>query len=579
MAPSTRRLEIKAQATTIEFPNDAFTRLGGGALYRVGLTQRMDTMYNADPNLGVLGPFGNFDAGTELVQSRNIVPIPHRYTRHFIRGPLTPRQFWEALGQDIISNQDGGPCAPIMNLFRVACTLNVVGDPASPVAQGPLVVPLADATLLRHRKELIKHKLPGLNRTPIMVSGQQVATSLGELVQEQCAARAELNARQAQSGIKTLEDYFGTRLQVLLCLCQVATPAELPLVYQACADNGKKKERTTMQRATDDMMHQMGLADLQFVITTDLVAKVSSFSWKALPEDLSQGIHPFSVGEVNPDAIVALQGLARTYDFISSYGAAPSLSDAQSLVRGGKVTIAKSLIALDLSNYLFLAFLNVFLGTNHQGTLAWTRLTQEMSKRMITLQFYTLRTPRHQLLLPALSQRWAQLRWSYWVGQQWNSMNNVPAPNYLDLWRCLTLKTDWESPLPERYMAELPALTPPRMPPLPPLQPGRMHTPAAPPPAAGTDPQAGTAVRCLPYNEVFTPYRQTGDRERDDIRRAAAAGQTVPQSDAGQPMCISYHVKGICNSRCGRSAGHTAHNAAESARLSAWCASAFVADP
>jgi hypothetical protein len=73
--------------TTVEFPNDAFTRLGGGALYQVGLAQRMDAMYNADPNLGVLGPFGKFDAGTELVQSRNIVPIPHCYMRHFIRGP------------------------------------------------------------------------------------------------------------------------------------------------------------------------------------------------------------------------------------------------------------------------------------------------------------------------------------------------------------------------------------------------------------------------------------------------------------------------------------------------------------
>jgi hypothetical protein len=74
-----------------------------------------------------------------------------------------------------------------------------------------------------------------------MAAGHQAVTSLGELVQEQCAARAELNARQAQSGVKTLEDYFGTSLQVLLRLCRVATPAELPPVYQACADNGKKK--------------------------------------------------------------------------------------------------------------------------------------------------------------------------------------------------------------------------------------------------------------------------------------------------------------------------------------------------
>jgi hypothetical protein len=59
-----------------------------------------------------------------------------------------------------------------------------------------------------------------------------------------------------------------------------------------------------MQRHMDEMMHQMGLSDLYFVITAELASKVSSLSWKAHPEDLSQGIHPFTVGEVNPDAII-----------------------------------------------------------------------------------------------------------------------------------------------------------------------------------------------------------------------------------------------------------------------------------
>jgi hypothetical protein len=102
-----------------------------------------------------------------------------------------------------------------------------------------------------------------------------------------------------------------------------------------------------MQRHIDEMMHQMGLSDLQFVITAELAYKVSSLSWKAHPKDLSQGIHPFTVGEVNPDAIVTLQGLARTYNLITSDGAAPSLADAKELVGVGKVSIARSLITLD----------------------------------------------------------------------------------------------------------------------------------------------------------------------------------------------------------------------------------------
>jgi hypothetical protein len=78
----------------------------------------MYAMFNADPNLTLLGAFNNHDAGTELIlQSRNIVPVPHRYMRHFIRGPLTPRQAWEIVGQDIITSNDTGPCAPLLNFL------------------------------------------------------------------------------------------------------------------------------------------------------------------------------------------------------------------------------------------------------------------------------------------------------------------------------------------------------------------------------------------------------------------------------------------------------------------------------
>jgi hypothetical protein len=569
--------------TTVVLPADALARQGGGAMFRVGVSQRMDATFNTNPNYAIVGEFTNFDAGTELIQSRNMVPVPHRYMRHFVRGPLTPRQAWEIVGHDITVNNDIVNCAPLYNFLRLACTINAAGDTASPLAQNQLVVPLADAVLIAHRTELIQHKLPSLNRTPILAAGQQVAASLGELVQEQRAARAEQTARQLANSITTLDDHFGASLQVLMRICQVATPQELPPVYQACADNGRRRERVTMQRHIDEMMHQMGLSDLQFVITAELATKVTSLSWKAHPEDLAQGIHPFTVGEVNPEALATLQGLARTYDLITSEGAAPNLADAQELVGAGRVSIARNLIALDSANHLFLAFLNVFLGPAHQCTVAWNVLTQETMRRLITLQFYQPRTPRHQLLLPALLQRFAQLRWSYWVSEQWNSLNNVPAPDYNDIWRCITLKTDWESPLPERYLAQLtpfPTLhqPAPSIPPPPPA-PGAAHSP---PVATGTtrDQRAGEAVRCLPYNEKFTPHRQTGERVRDVVKRAAMAGQTIPQNDAGVPMCISYHVKGICNTRCGRSADHISHSEAETSRLLTWCVSAFTpADP
>jgi hypothetical protein len=261
-------------------------------------------------------------------------------------------------------------------------------------------------------------RFPGLIRTPILAAGQQISQSLGELVQEQRAARTDAATRQALSALKTIEEYFGASVHTLLRLCQVAATANLPPVYQQMADHGRRKERMTMQRAIDDMMNQMGLHDLQFVITGELAAKITSLMWKAHPNNLSQGVPPFSIGETSRDAIMALQEHARIFDLISGGGAAPNLEDTQSLAGLVRAPPPNSLIALHAQNHLFLCFLNVFLGTVHTTTLAWNVRTTQMEGRLLSLQLYAPQTPRHQVLLPALIQRWNQLRWSYWVDQQ-----------------------------------------------------------------------------------------------------------------------------------------------------------------
>jgi hypothetical protein len=572
--------------TTIELPADAFSRQNGGNLYRVGQQQLMSAMFGADPTLELLGEFANFDAGTELVGSRNMVPIPHRYMRHFIAGPLTPRQAWEIVGHDIVSHNDQAACAPLLDFLRLACTRNAAGDTASPLARPELTVPLADALLVQHRTELIAHKLPGLNRTPVLAAGQQVAQSLGELVAEQRAARQDVLDRHNNSTLKTIEEYFGASTHTLLRVCQVPSSAALPPVYQTMADYGKKKERITMQRAIDDMMNQMGLAQLHFVVTADLATKLSTLMWKAHPEDLSLGIHPFCVGETSPDAIAQLQELARKYDLISSDGASPSLTDAQELVGIGKASIPSNLIALDAQNQLFLVLLRVFLGTEHAITVAWEVHTTTTQQRLLHLQFYSPRTARHQLLLPGLIQRWCQLRFSYWIERQWGSMNDIAAPGWDELWMHITLKTDWESPLPERYLSPLNAQVGDDSSQISGLTRGTtgtdstgtnttgtrtQETPGRQPPAG----QDAVAIKCDPYLESFAPFRATGKRVRVVIKEATLAGNPIPLNDKSIDMCVSYHVKGICNSNCGRKRDHTKHTDGETARLMSWCTAAF----
>jgi hypothetical protein len=107
------------------------------------------------------------------------------------------------------------------------------------------------------------------------------------------------------------------------------------------------------------MMSQMGLSQLHFVVTVNLANKLSLLIWKAHPKDLSQGIHPFCVGEKSPNAIAVLPELAWKYDPVSSNGATPSIMDARELVGVGKAAVPRNLIMLDAHNQLFLMLLRV----------------------------------------------------------------------------------------------------------------------------------------------------------------------------------------------------------------------------
>ena len=58
-----------------------------------------------------------------------------------------------------------------------------------------------------------------------------------------------------------------------------------------------------------------------------------------------------------------------------------------------------------------------------------------------------------------------------------------------------------------------------------------------------------------------------------------ATGAPVPQTDDGRPFCLSYHLKGVCNSNCcGRHAHRTLYPH-EQGVLSAWKSQFCTAPP
>ena len=102
---------------------------------------------------------------------------------------------------------------------------------------------------------------------------------------------------------------------------------------------------------------------------------------------------------------------------------------------------------------------------------------------------------------------------------------------------------------------------------------------SATPPLASRTPSlfdVGTVDKCVPYLETFAPFRASGKFVHEVIKAAVLAGHHLPKKDKGVNMCVSYHVKGVCNTNCGRNSDHAPHNTNETARFVVWRSSSFV---
>jgi hypothetical protein len=59
-------------------------------------------------------------------------------------------------------------------------------------------------------------------------------------------------------------------------------------------------------------------------------------------------------------------------------------------------------------------------------------------------------------------------------------------------------------------------------------------------------------------------------RVRDVLQRAGSTNR-VPNNSNGVEMCMSYHLKGMCNTNCSRRGDHRDHTPAEDQALLGWC--------
>jgi hypothetical protein len=362
-------------------------------------------------------------------------------------------------------------------------------------------------------------------------------------------------------------------VQKLLRLCQVTSSTNLPDMWIQMASEPRRQDGiVALQQAFDGTAQSLGLFGVHIPITPDLVAKIRSVALEmSNEEDLTTGIHPFTFAYMDTSEIADAYAIAEQYKMLHDDKGAPTLQDAIVLATPGRVKLPKSLSEAHIYFQNFRVALHVLMGSNHGLTKAY----DVFWRRWSTSQQYLLSVVTQQPgMFPALAVRWVQLRISLWFAQQ--AMENAPleVPDFAELLNQIRLHMPWEPAMPSQYYntrtttpnATTTIVTTNKLP-EPTTTTAPTTTAAILPPVKSRGSVVRKASPILPALQKFVDMNL---RVRDVLVRAGPANR-IPTNHAGVEMCLSYHLKGMCNSNCARSGDHKEHQPAEDQAIVRWC--------
>ena len=328
---------VEGQMPSVDWDSTYLHQINGQQ--RIPTQDALTQMLAGDPNLVLVGPFDNADAGTELFRTRRSMYVPPRYVTLFLETDLTPRVAYETFLAAATANNDVVDCAPLLQWLRLALTRAAIAPDVSTLILPPPTVPLADRGLIQHRWSFVTRDLPVLDPTQVQHGAHYIAASIGALAQEQRTARHEDMLRRVVDSTKTPTAHFGTAIRSILRLCQVTHEQMLPALYRELAKAPKRQELGVIQAAIDDAATALGV-HVTLVVTPHLGKKLATLAWKmSNPEDLSTGIHPFSVGYKTPAERQSQLDIIQLHQMVMENGTAPSLQDAQLLTSADNVSL------------------------------------------------------------------------------------------------------------------------------------------------------------------------------------------------------------------------------------------------
>ena len=245
----------------LRFPGNAFEVKGAQVVPTVA---GMHALLAATPTATSVGPFHDIDPDTQIIRSRNVLPVPPAYINIILNKTLTPRELWDQLGGAIIADGREEECILLVQWMLMALTrrpgatntdpprgpLNTLGDL-------PMVYPVmrVDAALQHHHWEILRSDLPALDPSRLARSDQMVGL-VEALRTEQAAVRQEqAEARNRASAPKEPSEAFPQTAVLWRRYCGVTTDVQLPSVYHTWANSTKAERQVALQAALDERVN------------------------------------------------------------------------------------------------------------------------------------------------------------------------------------------------------------------------------------------------------------------------------------------------------------------------------------
>ena len=551
---------VHNQQVVVEWNDNYFNQSNN---VRVPSAALIDNAYGADPNANILGPFDAADADTEVIRVRRTCYVPPPYVSLFLANQFTPREAWMNVRGQIVNDGREADCATLINFLRCAITRSAAGA-APTLAQTPPTAPLADELLLTARRQILERDFPALNTNLPTMQQNAIAGQLSLLVDENREARRAEDARRARESVKTPLDLLGTvGLYRLLRFTNVQSAAGLSNFWTMIANTKKHQHLSSLQWEVNRIKAALQEQDLQFIVSASLLEVAKNLQWEMTSNDnVSSGLNPFLLPELAIDEALGQQAV---YEMMHSDGAAPSLNDAAIMVKA-KAGAPRMIYQAQHQIRRFEILLKVLLGENHPVPTAINAFANRMRSQEARLHLLLA----ENLLLPTMLVKKVAVLTSTWFKRQAITPAVINAPNYEQMFDDMDEERPWQPVMSTAFLTQLGLHKITQVsPPTPPVAPSPLPVPSS-------DRQSEVQAERLSnttFNETLFGKIKDSKTTCREVR-SLITKQELPQLPLSKvdnlPMCLAWHGKGQCNSKCGRRADHVSYTSDEYQRLVQW---------